>query len=129
MCSSVFSKKVSTIQVETNISQGSYRPPFFDLPEFNIKRAEFNSLFFNKEDVEKHLLQGQFSFTYLREDKLRVIDAFNTNGEHIQFKNFLQHFGINTKIEKLIQNRQVLIPGVSPYKVRFLLQGVRCPYQ
>ena len=124
MCSSVFSKKVSTIQVETNISQGSYRPPFFDLPEFNIKRAEFNSLFFNKEDVEKHLLQGQFSFTYLREDKLRVIDAFNTNGEHIQFKNFLQHFGINIKSKNLFKTGKYLSRVFRPIKYGSFFKGL-----
>ena len=105
MCTSVQSKKVSSNQVETNISQGSYRPFFFDLPDYNISRVEFNSCFFNNNhnEVEKQLLQEGFSFAYLREDKLRTIDVFDTNGDHIWFNDFLSHFGIKINSKNLFK--------------------------
>ncbi len=108
MCTSVLSKKISSNQVETNISQGSYRPFFFDLQDYNISRVEFNSCFYNNSEVERLLLQGSFSFAYLREDKLRTIDVFDTNGDHVPFNDFLSHFGIKINSKNLFKTGKYL---------------------
>jgi len=73
-------------------------------------------LFFNKEDVEKQLLQGSFSFCYLREDKLRTIDAFSSSGDHIQFKDFLNHFGIDIHSKNLFKTGKYLSRVFRPIK-------------
>ncbi len=116
MCTSVFSKKVSSNQVETNISQGSYRPFFFDLPDYNISRVEFNSCFFNNSEIERQLLQGGFSFAYLREDKLRTIDAFNNENDHVTFNDFLNHFGIQIKSKNLFKTGKYLSRVLRPIR-------------
>ena len=124
MCTSVMSKKVSSNLVETNISQGSYRPFFFDLPDYNISRVEFNSCFFNNSEIERQLLQGSFSFAYLREDKLRTIDVFDTNGDHVMFKDFLDHFGIKIKSKNLFKTGKYLSRVFRPIRYGSFFKGL-----
>ena len=109
---------VSSTPVETNISQGSYRPAFFDLTDFNVSRADFNSCYFANDDVERQLLHGQFSFAYLREDKLRTIDIYSKEGsKHLPFKEFLNHFGITIRSKNLFKTGKYLSRVFRP--VRF----------
>ncbi|MHB8335831.1 MAG: hypothetical protein ACYDEE_00240 [Ignavibacteriaceae bacterium] len=124
MCTSVYSKKVSSNQVETNISQGSYRPFFFDLPEFNLSKVEFNSCFFNNDEVEKQLLQGSFSFAYLREDKLRTIDVYDKGNDHVQFKDFLDHFGIQIISKNLFKTGKYLSRVFRPIRYGSFYKGL-----
>ncbi|MHB1687915.1 MAG: hypothetical protein ACYCVH_11125 [Ignavibacteriaceae bacterium] len=124
MCALVISKKVSSNQVETNISHGSYRPFFFNLPAFNLSKVEFNSCFFNNDEVEKQLLQGSFSFAYLREDKLRTIDVFDTNNDHIPFKDFLDHFGIKIKSKNLFKTGKYLSRVFRPIRYGSFFKGL-----
>ena len=120
----VLPAKVQSTSVETNVSQGSYRPFFFDLPDFNLSRVNFQSCFFNNDDVEKQLLQGEFSFAYLREDKLRTIDAYDTNGDHISFNNFLDHFGITIKSKNLFKTGKYLSRVFRPIRYGSFFQGL-----
>ena len=63
--------------VETNISQGSYKPAFFNLENYSVSKVDYNSLYFNKGYAERYLLEGESSFYFLREDKLRTIDVYD----------------------------------------------------
>ena len=100
--------KVSSTKVETNISQGSYRPRFFELSDYQISRADYNSCYFNNDDIEKHLLQGNFSISYLREDRLRTIDVYDSQSRHLSFSEFLDHFGITIRSGNLFKTGKYL---------------------
>ena len=93
--------------VETNISQGSYKPAFFNLENYSVSKVDYNSLYFNKGDAERYLLEGESSFYFLREDKLRTIDAYDDNGNRIEFRDFLNHFGISIQSKNLFKSREI----------------------
>lgn len=101
-------KKQRVSEVTTNAVSGSYRPHFFDLEEFNLSKVEYESLFFNKEDVERSLLEGEFSFAYLREDKLRTIAVVDKDDRQVRFSEFLKRFGINVKSQNLFKTGKYL---------------------
>ncbi|MCL5030056.1 MAG: hypothetical protein M1480_13665 [Bacteroidetes bacterium] len=120
-------KKVSSNPVETNVSQGSYHPFFFDMPEYGLSRVELNSRFFNSEDVEKLMLQGNFSFAYLREDKLRTVDVYNKDGEKLQFQRFqefLDFFGIHIRSKNLFKTGKYLSRVFRPIKYGSFFKGL-----
>lgn len=100
--------------VKTNIAQGNYKSHFFDNTAFEISEVNFNSIFFdnnkinNRDDVELSLLRENFSFAYLREDKLRTIDAFDNRNKKIEFKEFLQKFGIKVSSGNLFKTGKYL---------------------
>jgi hypothetical protein len=74
-------------KVSTNAVQGSYRPSFFDLEEFNLSSVDYSTAFFEEGHAETELLRGSFSFCYLREDKLRTITAYDKNAKMIRLMN------------------------------------------
>lgn len=105
-------------QVESNSINGRYRPMFFDLEAFNLSSVDINSVFYNTEedDPELTLLKEDFSFVYLREDKLRTIDAYDLDGEHIEFSDFLDHFSIGIKSLNLFKSGKYLSRVFRPVK-------------
>jgi hypothetical protein len=106
--------------VECNNSTGKYRPIFFDLEVFKVSKAELNSIFYNSEeeddDPELALLKEGFSFCYLREDKLRTIDAYDLDGKHIAFDKFLDRFSIGIKSNNLFKSGKYLSRVFRPVK-------------
>src|ERR1035437_7194929 len=97
------------VRVNTNATQGvNYRPHFFDLQSFNLSRVDIDSVFYNESDAEIELVRGNFSFTYLREDKLRTIHAYNNQGELILFNEFLNHFHITMESKNLFKTGKYL---------------------
>ena len=94
--------------VETNTKIGNYRARFFDLAQFHLSRVDMNSVYFNQADVERELLLGNFSFCYLREDKLRTIDAYDVNGRRIEFNEFLQRLGITIKSRNIFKSSKYI---------------------
>ena len=83
--------------VKTNLINGSYRPKFFDLEEFNLSEAVLESKFYSDEEVNPELtiVKKDYSFCYLREDKLKLIHLFTKEGKKISHNEFLQHVGLN----------------------------------
>ncbi|MAT59918.1 MAG: hypothetical protein CMF23_18240 [Ignavibacteriae bacterium] len=94
--------------IKTNAKQGSYRPAFFDLAAFNLSNVEFHSRMFNEGEAELALLTEQFSFAYLREDKLRTIHAYDSQGELIPFSQFNNHFNISISSSNLFKSGKYL---------------------
>ncbi len=105
---SVFAKALPAKEVATNEVSGSYRPRFFDLAHFSLSNVVFNSVFFQEQDAERCLLNGDFSFCYLREDKLRTIDAYDEQGELIKFIQFLDRLGIRVQSTNLFKTGKYL---------------------
>jgi hypothetical protein len=104
-------EKQQTKLANTNISQGDYRSHFFDLSSFDISEVNFSSIFFenNNSNVELSLLREDFSFAYLREDKLRTIDVFDTGeSKHLSFKDFLDKFSIKINSNNLFKTGKYL---------------------
>ena len=103
-------------KVETNAIQGRYRPAFFDLSEFNLSRVDYSTAFYEEGSVETELLKGSFSFCYLREDKLRMITAYDKDDIIIQFSEFTDRFGINIKSKNLFKTGKYLSRVFRPVK-------------
>ena len=110
--------------VETNISQGSYKPAFFNLENFSVSKVDYNSLYFNQGDAERYLLKGESSFYFLREDKLRTIDAYDDNGNHIEFRDFLNHFGISIQSKNLFKTGKYLSRVFRPVRFGNFFKGL-----
>jgi len=60
----------------------------------------------------------------LREDKLRAIDAFSSSGDHIPFKDFLNHFGINIHSRNLYKTGKYLSRVFRPIKYGSFFRGL-----
>lgn len=99
-----------------NASIGGYRPQFFELGEFNLSKVEFNSLFFNESDIEQALIKGEYSFAYLREDKLRTIDMYTAAGQKVAKDEFLSSVGIQVKSNNLFKTGKYLNRIFRPVK-------------
>lgn len=102
--------------VSHNVEQGAYRPYFFDLAEFNLIRLEFSTAFFKDGEAEIDLLRGDFSFCYLREDKLRKINVFARDSNRIAFDDFLSSFYISIKSKNLFKTGKYLSRVFRPVK-------------
>ncbi|MBK8944106.1 MAG: hypothetical protein IPM32_02440 [Ignavibacteriae bacterium] len=112
--------------VKSNISQGDYRSHFFDLSQFGLSEVKFNSLFFdqNKELVELSLLRENFSFAYLREDKLRTIDVYDSRNSKISFNQFLEKFGIKVNSGNLFKSGKYFSRIFRPVKYGSFYKGL-----
>lgn len=60
-------------------------------------------------------MQEEYSFAYLRENKLRTIRALS-NGQTITFKNFCNHFGIKIETENIFKSGKYLNRIFRPMK-------------
>lgn len=89
--------------IETNLNNGAYQPFFFMLKEYDLSKVVFESHYFNLTDTERILLNGDFSFAYLREDKLRTINADTLSGKIITFDSFLEHFDLNVEADNIFK--------------------------
>jgi|GEM_PF-1230735 len=108
MCNSNSFTSLKHHQVEHNLNQGCYTPKFFELKDFDLSRVLLNSTAFSSCNAEKELLIGDHSFAYLREDKLRTIDAFDASGNKIPFKDFCSKFGIRVQSNNLFKTGKYL---------------------
>lgn len=113
-----------SVQVKTNSIQGKYRPWFFDWSGFSLSEVTFNSLFFEGDDVESAILKGEYSFAYLREDKLRTIDAVDDEGEHIPFTSLAEKFGISIKSSNLFKTGKYFSRVFRPVKYGGFYKGL-----
>ena len=95
-------------KVNNNLNQGSYRPRFFELKDFCLSKVDLNSTEYSSGNAERQLLIGEYSFTYLREDKLRTIDAFDSAGIKISFDQFSEKFGIKINSTNLFKTGKYL---------------------
>src|ERR1035437_10390475 len=101
--------QLPSCKIETNATQGvTYRPHFFDLQSFGLSRVDIDSVYYNESDAEAELVRGDFSFSYLREDKLRTIHAYDSQGELIPFNEFLNHFHITIESTNLFKTGKYL---------------------
>lgn len=109
-------KSIPLKEVETNMIQGNYRPRFFDNPAFNIQSAFFESEFFEEGNAEYSLLKEDFSFAYLREDKLRTINIVDDTNSKLKFNEFLNQFNIRIKSSNLFKSGKYLSRVFRPTK-------------
>ena len=109
-------KPVPMRRIMNNASIGKYQPKFFELEEFDLNRVIFNSCFFEETDVEKEIVTNNFSFAYLREDKLRTIDAYTINNKKILFSEFLSRLGIHIRSKNLFKTSKYLSRIFRPTK-------------
>ena len=116
MCSTSSALPVKTNEIINNATAGNYRPKFFDLPEFNLSRVEFNSLFFEEQNIEEVLLRGNYSFAYLREDKLRTIHAYDSEDKIIDKNDFCSRLGIKIISHNLFKTSKYLSRIFRPVK-------------
>ena len=114
--------------VENNASTGRYSPMFFDLEEFNLGKVEFNSLFFEEADVESEILKGNYSFAYLREDKLRTIDMYTSEGEKISKEEFLSKLSISVQSKNLFKTGKYLSRIFRPTKYAGFYKDLKVHY-
>ena len=96
--------------IKTNLINGSYRPKFFDFEEFNLSEAILESKFYSDEEVNPELtiVKKDYSFCYLREDKLKLIHLFTKEGKKISHNEFLQHVGIELNSSNLFKTGKYL---------------------
>lgn len=116
MCNSNSFTSLKHHQVENNLNQGCYTPKFFELEEFSLTKVILSSTAFSSGNAEKELLIGDHSFAYLREDKLRTIDAFDASGNKIPFKDFCSKFGIRVQSNNLFKTGKYLSRVFRPVK-------------
>lgn len=116
MCNSNSFTRLVHHQVEHNLNQGCYTPKFFELKDFDLSRVLLNSTAFSSGNAEKELLIGDHSFAYLREDKLRTINAFDASGNKIPFKDFCSKFGIRVQSNNLFKTGKYLSRVFRPVK-------------
>lgn len=109
-------KSIPSKEVKTNMIQGSYRPRFFDNPKFIISSADFESEFFEEGNPELSLLKQDFSFAYLREDKLRTINVVDNDNKKVTFNNFLDCFNIKINSSNLFKSGKYLSRVFRPTK-------------
>lgn len=116
MCTNNNSQQLPLNSISNNIDQGSYRPFFFDLAELKLSRVEYSTSFFDEGAAEINLLNGNFSFCYLREDKLRKIDVYDESSSRIRFDEFLERFGIKIKSKNLFKTGKYISRILRPVK-------------
>lgn len=109
-------KPILLKEAETNMIQGKYRPRFYDNPAFNIQSVTFESEFFEEGNAEYSLLKEDFSFAYLREDKLRTINVIDNTNSKLKFNDFLNHFNIRIKSNNLFKSGKYLSRVFRPTK-------------
>ena len=95
--------KLDLRSVLFNEKQGEYYPLFFQNPDFNLTEVNFNSYYFEESDVEKEILQGEHSFAYLRDNKLRSINARTVSGENIRNNEFLSRTCIEVNTDNIFK--------------------------
>ncbi|CAG0943362.1 hypothetical protein BROC_02266 [Candidatus Brocadiaceae bacterium] len=93
---------------EINDAHGNYRPHFFDLESFQVKKVNISTSFYADLSPEPIILKGEDSFYYLREDKLRILNVFLSNNHHLPFKDFLQHFKLSVASDNLFKTGKYL---------------------
>lgn len=108
MCNSNSFTILQHHKLEHNLNQGSYTPKFFELKEFNLNKVILNSTEFSSGNAERELLIGDHSFAYLREDKVRTIDAFDSANNKISFSDFRSKFGITINSSNLFKTGKYL---------------------
>lgn len=108
MCNSNSFSILPYTPVQNNLNQGSYRPRFFELQEFNVSKVNYNSTEYSSGQAEKELLLGDYSFAYLREDKIRTIDVFDSSKLKINFSDFTDRFGIRINSSNLFKTGKYL---------------------
>ena len=123
MCS--YYSQLSSNPVENNFSQGIYRSRFFELKNYKIGKLVFNNYPYRSEDVEKILLLENYSFAYLREDKLRTVIAYDSAGEKIPFADFLNYFSISINGSNIFKTGKYLSRIFRPVKYGSFYQGLR----
>ena len=94
--------------VDNNLNQGSYRPRFFELKDFELSKVYYNSTEYSTGNAERELLIGDYSFAYLREDKIRTIDVFDSAGCKIGLDQFSDKFGIKINSTNLFKTGKYL---------------------
>ncbi|NLH60722.1 MAG: hypothetical protein GX452_04900 [Ignavibacteriales bacterium] len=114
--SDLISNILPSHEIETNISQGLYRPRFFEAECFNLSGVIYNTVDYIKDDPEGTLLKENYSFAYLREDKLRTIDAVDRYGNQIPFNSFLKYFSIDIRSRNLFKTGKYLSRILRPTK-------------
>ncbi len=95
-------------KIQNNLNQGTYRPRFFELKEFNLSRVIYNSKEYSSGEAERDLLLVDYSFAYLREDKIRTIDVFDSSNHKINFSDFTNRFGICINSNNLFKTGKYL---------------------
>ena len=101
--------KLFSVQVETNETKGDlYRPRFFDLKDYALSKVEYNSIFYNEANPEAELINGNYSFAYIRQDKLRTIRAYDLEGKLIPFDKFLDRLHIKIYSNNLFKTSKYL---------------------
>ncbi|MBZ0184467.1 MAG: hypothetical protein K8F60_18555 [Melioribacteraceae bacterium] len=117
--------KIYSDTVKSNHCQGSYRPRYFDYTEFRLTEVIFESVFFKDSDPEMKLLQSNFSFAYLREDKLRTIQAFDSNNEMVEFEKFTDRLKIDIQSTNLFKTGKYLSRIFRPSRYGGFYKGIR----
>jgi len=107
---------ISSNAIHTNISQGLYRPRFFENSSFNLSRVDYNTVDYSEDDVEAAIIKSNFSFAFLREDKLRTINVFDAYYQKISFNDFLSKFGISINSKNLFKTGKYLSRIFRPVK-------------
>ncbi|MDF1612622.1 hypothetical protein [Stygiobacter electus] len=102
-------------EIESNANQGKYKPKFFALKEFNLSRVDFHSHYYAEKDIAKEIFKGEFSLAYLREDKLRTVDAFKQN-QKIDHLDFLETIAIDIKTTNIYKTGKYLSRVFRPMK-------------
>jgi len=77
--------KAKLCPIYTNETLGQYRPKFFDLEEYGLDEITIESEYFSESDITEQIAQQEYSFVYLRENKLRKITA-KKDGRKIPLK-------------------------------------------
>ena len=96
--------------VNTNAVNGPYRPMFFDLSDFNLSEVKLDSVFYSDESIDPEfvIIKKEYSFCYLREDKLKLVHAFDKQGIKIGSEEFLLRFGIELESSNLFKSGKYL---------------------
>lgn len=106
-------------------ASNSYEYHFFNSAIHNISKVEFHSRFFSEADIERTLLEGKFSFAYLREDKLRTIDVYDAQGVLIKSNEFLKRFGIVINSSNLFKTGKYLSRVFRPSKYGAFIDNLK----
>ena len=112
--------------VKTNLINGSYRPKFFDLKEFNLSEAKLDSASYSDKNINPELviIKKDYSFCYLREDKLKLINVFDERGIRIDSEKFLKRFGIEIQSGNLFKTGKYLSRIFRPVRYGGFFHGV-----
>jgi len=83
-----------------------------------VSKVVFESVFFEDEDcsVEEEVLKGEYSFAYLREDKLKCITAYDNNGKKIN--DLLNKLHLEIKSSNIFRSRQIYQQSIPSGKIQ-----------